>query len=136
MFLEFYYHRAGRTGRFDKKGNCYSFFNADSTKKPLALIENGVDFKFKTLKNGELVDSKGIVRTHPNKKKLDPELQKEITKINNLANINKKVKPGYKKKTKMLVEKAKQKHRRETIKKDIRRQRVERYRKESKNRYE
>ena len=67
--LEFYYHRAGRTGRFDKKGNCYSFFNADSTKKPLALIENGVDFKFKTLKNGELVDSKGIVRTHPNKKK-------------------------------------------------------------------
>ena len=134
--LEFYYHRAGRTGRFDKKGNCYSFFNADSTKKPLALIENGVDFKFKTLKNGELVDSKGIVRTHPNKKKLDPELQKEITKINNLANINKKVKPGYKKKTKLLVEKAKQKHRREIIKKDIRRQRVERYRKESKNRYE
>ena len=134
--LEFYYHRAGRTGRFDKKGNCYSFFNADSTKKPLALIENGVEFKFKTLKNGELVDSKGIVRTHPNKKKLDPELQKEITKINNLANINKKVKPGYKKKTKLLVEKAKQKHRREIIKKDIRRQRVERYRKESKNRYE
>ena len=129
--LEFYYHRAGRTGRFDKKGNCYSFFNADSTKKPLALIENGVEFKFKTLKNGELVDSKGIVRTHPNKKKLDPELQKEITKINNLANINKKVKPGYKKKTKLLVEKAKQKHRREIIKKDIRRQRVERYRKES-----
>ena len=36
----------------------------------------------------------------------------------------------------MLVEKAKQKHRREIIKKDIRRQRVERYRKESKNRYE
>ena len=38
-----------------------------------------------------------------------------------------KVKPNYKKKVKLAVDKVKRKHRREIIKKDIRRQREERY---------
>lgn len=131
--LEFYYHRAGRTGRFNKKGNCYTFYNNDSTKKPLALIQNGVKFEYLAMKDNELVTGKQIEKTHPNKKHVDDELNKEIRKINNLANKgkNKKVKPGYKKKTKIAIEKAKQKHKREIIKKDIRRQRIERYKKEN-----
>ena len=41
------------------------------------------------------------------------DMNKEIRKINNLAKAsNKKVKPGYKKKTRQAVEKAKQKNRR------------------------
>lgn len=132
--LEFYYHRAGRTGRFNKKGNCYTFYNNDSTKKPLALVAQGVRFEYRVLKDKELTIGKPIEKSHPTKKHLDEELNKEIRKINNLAKANnKKVKPGYKKKTRMAVEKAKQKHRREIIKKDIRRQRVERYKKESRN---
>lgn len=132
--LEFYYHRAGRTGRFDKLGNCYTFYNNDSTRKPLALISNGVKFEYLVLKDNELVPGKPIEKKHPTKKHIDEDLNKEIRKINNLAKANnKKVKPGYKKKTKLAVEKAKQKHRREIIKKDIRRQRVERYKKEGRN---
>lgn len=132
--LEFYYHRAGRTGRFDKLGNCYTFYNNDSTKKPLALISNGVEFKYLVFKDNELVEGKPIEKSHPTKKHLDEDLNKEIRKIHNLAKGgNKKVKPGYKKKTRLAVEKAKQKHRREVIKKDIRRQRVERYKKENHN---
>ncbi len=129
--LEFYYHRAGRTGRFDKKGNCYSFYNNDSTKKPLALINDGIKFNYLVLKGNELVEGKEIEKSHPTKKHLDEDLNKEIRKIHNLAKRNKKVKPGYKKKEKLAVAKAKQKHKREIIKKDIRRQRVERYKKES-----
>lgn len=132
--LEFYYHRAGRTGRFDKKGKCFTFYNNDSTRKPLALISNGLSFEYLALKEGELVSGKPIERTHPSKKHIDPELAKEIKRISNQSSTkNKKVKPGYKKKQKQAIEKAKQKHRREIIKKDIRRQRVERYKKEGRN---
>ena len=129
--LEFYYHRAGRTGRFDKKGNCYTFYNNDSTKKPLALINDGVKFNYLTLRGLELVPGKEIEKSHPTKKHLDPELNAEIRKIHNQQRKDQKVKPGYKKKTKEAVAKATQKHKREIIKKDIRRQRVERYKKES-----
>lgn len=132
--LEFYYHRAGRTGRFNKNGNCYTFYNSDSAKKPMLLINENVDFKFLILKDGQFIEGKGISKSFPKKKNIDPELKKEIKKIQNVAKGKKdKVKPGYKKKVKEEIEKAKRKHRREIIKKDIRRQRVARYKKESKN---
>ena len=132
--LEFYYHRAGRTGRFNKTGNCYTFFNNDQTVKPLALIKNGVQFKYLILKDDSLVEGHQIEKTHPTKRKMDEELQNEINKIKAKSHSkNKKVKPGYKKKQKEQIEKAKQKHKREIIKKDIRRQRVERYKRENQN---
>lgn len=129
--LEFYYHRAGRTGRFDKKGNCYTFYSNDNVSKPLKLISNGIDFKYLVLKDGKLIEGHKIEKTHPNKRRVDEDLEKEIRKINAKSNAkNKVVKPGYKKKRKQEIARAKQKHRREIIKKDIRRQRVERYKKE------
>ena len=132
--LEFYYHRAGRTGRFNKKGNCFTFYDNDKTAKPLALVQDGVNFVYKALKDGQLVDSHPIEKSHPNKRKVDQELENEIRKINAKSRSkNKKVKPGYKKKLRDEIAKAKQKHRREIIKKDIRRQRVERYKKEGRN---
>lgn len=132
--LEFYYHRAGRTGRFNKTGNCYTFYNNDKVAKPLALIQNGVKFKNLILKDNELVEGHPIEKSHPTKRKVDEELQKEIQKVKAMSGPkNKKVKPGYKKKQKIAIEKVKQKHRREIIRKDIRRQRVERYKKENRN---
>lgn len=128
--LEFYYHRAGRTGRFNKTGNCYSFYNNDNISKPLKLISEGVDFNFLALKDGTFIETKSIQKSHPTRRKIDEDLEKEIRKINAMNNSkNKKVKPGYKKKRKEEIATAKQKHRREIIKKDIRRQRVERYKK-------
>ena len=132
--LEFYYHRAGRTGRFNKTGNCYTFYSNDKTAKPLALIKNGVGFKYFVLRDGELVPGKGIEKTHPTKRKVDEVLQNEIRKVKaQTRSKDKKVKPGYKKKQKEAIEKVKQKHRREIIRKDIRRQRVERYKRENQN---
>ena len=132
--LEFYYHRAGRTGRFNKTGNCYTFYNNDKTAKPLALIKNGVQFKYFVLRNKELVPGKGIEKSHPTKRKVDEELQNKIQKAKaQIRSKDKKVKPGYKKKQKQAIEKVKAKHRREIIRKDIRRQRVERYKRENAN---
>ena len=132
--LEFYYHRAGRTGRFNKTGNCYTFYSNDKTAKPLALIKNGVEFKYLVLRDGQLVAGKGIEKTHPTKRKVDEELQNKIQKVKaQTRNKDKKVKPGYKKKQKAAIEKVKQQHRREIIRKDIRRQRVERYKRENQN---
>ena len=132
--LEFYYHRAGRTGRFNKKGNCYTFYNNDKTAKPLALIQNGVKFKYLVLRDNQLVEGKGIEKSHPTKRKVDEDLKNKIKQVKaQIRNKDKKVKPGYKKKQKQAIEKVKQKHRREIIKKDIRRQRVERYKRENQN---
>lgn len=130
--LEFYYHRAGRTGRFGKEGKCYTFYNNEHTSKPLTLKEQGVNFKYLTLRNGKLSEGHEIVKTHPTSKKKDSELDQKIRKVVNLSKgKNKKVKPGYKKKVREKVKKVKQQHRREIIQKDIRRQRVERYKKEN-----
>ena len=132
--LEFYYHRAGRTGRFNKTGNCYTFYSNDKTAKPLALIKNGVVFKYKVLRDGQLVDGKAIEKSHPTKRKVDEELQNKIQKVKaQTRSKDKKVKPGYKKKQKEAIEKVKKQHRREIIRKDIRRQRVERYKRENRN---
>ena len=59
------------------------------------------------------------------------ELYNEISKIRKSG--SKKVKPGYKKKIEKEVERAKSRYRREIIRKDIRKQREERYKKEAKN---
>ena len=134
--LEFYYHRAGRTGRFDKKGNCYTFYNNDRTERALRLVEDGVSFTYLVLNNGELDEGHPIKKSHPTKRKKDEELEKEIRRINAMSKAkNKQVKPGYKKARKQEIARAKQKRRREIIKQDIRRQRVERYKKEG-QRYE
>ncbi len=135
MNLDFYFHRAGRTGRFSKKGNCYTFYNSDSVKRPLELVSRGVKFEYLVLKDNNLTLGKEITKKVLKPKRVDDELNKEIKKITNISKAkNKKVKPGYKKKTRLAVDKAKRKHRRELIKKDIRRQRVERYKKESNGR--
>ena len=112
------------------------FYTNESTRKPLELISQGVEFTYLSMRDHKIVEGKPIEKTHPTSKKIDPELQKQINIINAKSNAkNKSVKPGYKKKRKEEIAKAKQKHRREIIKKDIKRQRIERYKKEN-SRYE
>ena len=130
--LEFYYHRAGRTGRFDKLGNCYTFYNTDTTKKPLELISQGQQFEYLILKNKQLVVGKEIEKKHPTKRKEDPELNKEI-QIARSKVRSKKVEPCYKKKQRWEEERVRKYHRRKKIREEIRRQRVERYKKEARN---
>lgn len=129
--LTYYHHRAGRTARFNKKGNSYVFYNVDDIKKVQQLINQGVIFNYLSLKNNELIIGRPINNVRHFKKKEDENLIRDIKKAK-YENKGKKVKPGYKKKVKLAIEKVKQKHKREIIKEDIRRQRVERYKRMNK----
>ena len=73
-----------------------------------------------------LVEDLPLIKQVKKNKKIDTELKKDIEKAKYEAKSD-KVKPNYKKKVKLAVDKVKRKHRREIIKKDIRRQREERY---------
>lgn len=126
--IEYYFHRAGRTGRNFKSGNSYIFYNKDQTKEVDFLKENKIDFTYLKISNDEFIKDKNFIITFNKNKKAPTELDKEIKKVVN-KNKNKKIKPGYKKKIKREVDKLKSKHRREIIKKDIRRQMTERYKK-------
>ena len=130
--LEYYYHRAGRTGRLGKSGNCYSFYDNDTLNLPLKLLREGLSVQYLKFVNDELVediplDKKSKLRRS---NKTNDDLEREIKKAKHQA-MGKTVKPGYKKKVKNAIDKVKRKHRREVIRKDIRRQRVERYKREA-----
>lgn len=130
--FEFYFHRAGRTGRYKSEGNCYTFYNNDEIKSVSRILNAGITPKYLILKGDNFVEGKAI-GVKPTKKHLsqnDLELQRDIKRAIH-ENKSSKVKPGYKKKVREAVEKAKRQHKRKIIKQDIRRQRVERYKQEA-----
>lgn len=129
--LEYYYHRAGRTGRNFKTGNSYVFYDHDTFDLPLKLINDGLEVNFLKVENNSFVPMASPIKEKKRSKKMPTELDIAIKKAK-MTTMTKKVKPGYKKKVKTAIEKVKRKHRREIIRKDIRRQREERYIKESK----
>lgn len=114
--LDFYFHRAGRTGRYDKSGDSYVFYDHDSLKTIEKLETLGVDFKHLIYKNNEFNDKKYSRRSDKVKAvdRVDDELKTEIIKVKTRTKSN-KVKPGYKKKVKKAVEQVKRKHRRKLI---------------------
>ena len=129
--LEYYYHRAGRTGRNFKTGNSYVFYDHDTFDLPLKLINDGLEVNFLKVENNSFIPMASPIKEKKRSKKMPTELDIAIKKAK-ITTMTKKVKPGYKKKVKTAIEKVKRKHRREIIRKDIRRQREERYIKESK----
>lgn len=129
--LEFYYHRAGRTGRYDKMGESYIFYDNDHDTKIKELLQQGLDLNFVKFGVDNFIEIKPLDYKKRFVNKKNPELSREISKAKAKLHTS-KVKPNYKKKMRLAVEKVKAKHRREIIKKDIRRQRVERYKKEGK----
>lgn len=119
--LDYYYHRAGRTGRFNKHGDSYIFYNDDEMDLLNKLIakNKNINFDYYVLKNEGL---KKIDTITGKKKKevnevLETKIKKEIAKVR-----TKKVKPGYKKKIRDAVKKAKDDHKKDIIKKNIREQ--------------
>lgn len=120
--LEFYYHRAGRTGRFGKEGDSWVFYNADTTERPEILFQSGVKFDFYVLKGDKLeLDPVGLApkRKLSQKKELPEQERKEI-KIAKALSREKTVKPMYKKKTQFAIDKVKKKYRRKAIQKSVR----------------
>ena len=107
-------------------GNSYIFYDSDHTKEVFKLIDSGLKLQYLKFSDDSLVEDLPLIKQVKKNKKIDTELKKDIEKAKYEAKSD-KVKPNYKKKVKLAVDKVKRKHRREIIKKDIRRQREERY---------
>ena len=105
--IEYFFHRAGRTARIGKEGNSYLFYNNESINKVKELINLGIKPTFMKIANGDIVvDEKPLVEEKKRKIRNDA-LSNEIKKIKNKS--SKKIKPNYKKKVKIEVEKTKKK---------------------------
>ena len=107
--LEYYYHRAGRTGRIFKDGNSYVFYDLDHTDLVLKLIENGLKPKFLKYNNGDFIEDKPILKQERKSQKVNTKLDTDIKKAIARTKSD-KVKPGYKKKVKKEIERVKTRH--------------------------
>lgn len=115
--IDFYIHRAGRTGRAGKQGICYALYNEKDEAAIRILQQRGIHFDHYRVVGNELSELKPIFYK---RKRNDDPLEKEIAKI--VKNKKQKVKPGYKKKQKIQVAKLKRKHKRSLIQTEIKKQ--------------
>lgn len=131
--LEFYTHRAGRAGRINMTGQCITLYSNDDKDSIIKLESEGVKFVVKEIKNNEWKELKEFDARSKRKGKgnVSSELQKDISKTVRMKK-SKKVKPNYKKKVQIAVEKVKRKHRREMIQNDIKKRIKQRAIKKSK----
>ena len=120
--LDFYIHRSGRCGRGKYTGECYSMYDTTNQNIVQALEKKGVHFEMKELRGNQFVDSKEREK-RKSRVKHQTDLEK---KINSIVRKPSKVKPGYKKKRKRVIEKMVKQEKRSMIKQDIKRQKKER----------
>ncbi|MGM9946692.1 DEAD/DEAH box helicase [Floccifex sp.] len=116
--INFYIHRAGRTGRVNRDGMCIALYQENDRQAIRSLEKRGIVFDQKDIKNHQIVDLKARTKT----KKEDP-IEIEVKKITNKKT---KVKPNYKKKQREEIDRLRRKKRREMIRNDIKRQQKER----------
>lgn len=130
--LDFYYHRAGRTGRFGKDGDSWIFYNADHTREAKRLLEeNRKDkFDFYTLKkDGLKLDPVGLLPKEKLTKKRElPEAEQKEILIAKARSKPKHIEPMHKKKRQFAIEKVKRKYRRKAIQKSVRKELEAQYR--------
>ncbi|HHX52910.1 MAG TPA: DEAD/DEAH box helicase [Erysipelothrix sp.] len=125
--LNFYFHRAGRTGRAGREGTTFVLVDKTHREPVLKLIAMGVDFKYKRILNNSIQDAQNFYQKKVYHKKVDPQIQ---------AVANRKlgkVKPNYRKKRKLEIEKLQRKKHRQMIQDDIAKQKKERAKARSKS---
>lgn len=133
--LEFYYHRAGRSGRFGKEGDSYIFYNADTLRQAKELYEEKrVDFDFLSLRGGALKEDPVGFKEKGKEKKKKPLPEEEIKEIRiaKAKSRPKQVEPMHKKKQQFAIEKVKRKYKRKAIQKSVRKSLSKKYRKNEK----
>lgn len=129
--IEFYMHRAGRSGRYQNKGDSFLFFSHDANKELEKLAAFKLSFDYYSLKNGELKKEKPRAPRRFNQLE-EVSLNRDIKKAIRKTKSN-EVKPGYKKKVKQAVAKVKARHRRLAIKGKVREQLKTMYKKKESN---
>ena len=113
--LEYYIHRAGRTGRAGSTGICYALYQESDDQAIRSLQKRGIKFDHARHR------STGWQTLHPygqRRLKTDNELEKKIAMI--MTKKNTKVKPGYKKKRAAAIDRVHRQKKREMIRSKIR----------------
>ncbi len=122
--LDYYFHRAGRTGRFMTEGDSYIMIDDDhdpeGTKRAKELLKRGMTADYYIYSGKELKRQKEayVFRNLGKKDQSNPALQKKIRHAVN-TNRSTKVKPNYKKKVSKAVDRVKTKHRRNVVRTNI-----------------
>lgn len=119
--LEYYVHRAGRTGRAGREGTCYLLYQNKDETNIHVLRKQGINFSHRTYKDGEWRELKPLEG-----KKISKNDQEERDLAKALTRKNEKVKPGYKKKKNAEIQRIKRKKKREMIQAEIKTQIKER----------
>lgn len=124
--LEYYVHRAGRTGRAGSSGTCYALYRDEDDAAIRSLKRCGIKFEhMRWHKNTwQTLHPYGVRRT-----KKDDEIEKEISRI--MTKKNTKVKPGYKKRRAREIERIHRKKKREFIRTKIREEKKAMYKERS-----
>lgn len=122
---EFYLHRAGRTGRMNKKGLCISLYNHDDEKYLTLLESMGVKIRQAVIKGGKLTLTNDNDIREKRVSTFENRLQVEARR--KLKPPSKKVKPGYKKKRQAAVVREVKKMKREHYKQIMKKKRKETY---------
>ncbi len=110
--IDYYFHRAGRTGRYDKKG-ISALFITEKLLPKINKISMKIDFKKYILKENSLKLIKDRVVKHRRNEELHKEIELELRKSKS------KIKPCYKKKRKVAIIKAKKRHKKKIIRQNI-----------------
>ncbi len=124
--LEFYVHRAGRTGRAGSTGTCYALYQESDDAAIRSLMKSGIHFEHQRYRKD------GWQNLHPygqKRLKKDDEIEKQIARI--MTKKNTKVKPGYKKKRAAKIEQIHRKKKREFIRSKIKEEKLARYKENS-----
>lgn len=126
--LQFYIHRAGRTGRNGKSGTCYLLYKEEDIPAIKQLNKKGIKFIAKQYKNNVWKEA-----YNPTKEKAIRINIEEKQIVKSLYRKNEKVKPNYKKKKNQEIERIKRKKKRDYIKQKIKEERIERYKQKAKD---
>ena len=111
--LNYYFHRAGRCGRFDTYGSSFILYSDENNKKVETLKKKNVKFiNLSLTKDGIKEEKKKVL--NKTTKHLNEALNDKIRETVRKLRSN-KVKPNYKKRVKKAVERVKQKHKEKII---------------------
>ena len=124
--LDFYFHRSGRTGRAGREGTVFVLVDQSHREAVLKLSDMGINFKYKRILNDSIQDARNFYQKRVYHKKVDPQIQ---------AIANRKlgrVKPNYKKKRKLEIQRLQRKKHRQMIQDEINKQKKERAKARSK----
>ena len=118
---KYFIHRIGRTGRSDKTGETYTFFNVDLENLISKYESKGLEFSLvKFDKDGNLVVS-GERQKRVKRQNFDQKIDEQAW---NKVRKRTKVKPGYKKKMKNEKDRIKRKMKRDYFKEEAKKQRM------------